>query len=114
VFRDKTRLRGGEDWTAVREEQARSCAVMLVIIGSTWKTVRFETGNSACFPRLQADCANPLERAAARQSLLAEFEAAINRGALTDEDAERVEWFFVAGSPLMPSLESRLPATTFH
>lgn len=56
---------------------------------------------------LQADSTNPLERAAARQALLAEIDRAIAQGEITSEVANDAIWMFVAGSPTMPSLESR-------
>jgi mitochondrial fission protein ELM1 len=56
---------------------------------------------------LQADGTNPLERAAARQALLAELDKAIAQGEITPEEADTAIWLFVAGSPTMPSLESR-------
>lgn len=56
---------------------------------------------------LQADCSNPLERAAARQSLLSELVAAIESGELGSDSQETAEWYFIAGNPIMPSIESR-------
>ncbi len=52
VFRDKTRLRGGEVWTKVLEDNAQSCPVMLVVIGPGWKTASFDKGKLEGFPRL--------------------------------------------------------------
>ena len=35
VFRDKSRLQGGHDWTHELEQNAKSRRVMLVVIGAT-------------------------------------------------------------------------------
>jgi Caspase domain/NACHT domain len=56
---------------------------------------------------LQADLGNPLERAAARQLLLAEVETAIQNGEIPEANLEHVEWLFIAGSPITSSIESR-------
>jgi tetratricopeptide (TPR) repeat protein len=45
VFRDKSRLRGGHDWTQELEHHASSCQVMLVVIGATWQTVVDESAD---------------------------------------------------------------------
>ena len=52
VFRDKTRLQGGQDWTRKLEGAARSCDAMLVVIGARWKAASFEDGHLEGFPRL--------------------------------------------------------------
>src|SRR5262249_42514404 len=52
VFRDKTRLVGGQNWTQVVEHNARSCKVMLVVIGSAWQTASSEEGDWKGVPRL--------------------------------------------------------------
>src|SRR5947208_23855 len=41
VFRDKTRLRGGQNWTRELEDNARTRRVMLVVIGGTWQTAAY-------------------------------------------------------------------------
>jgi hypothetical protein len=56
---------------------------------------------------LKADRTNPLERAEARRALEVELQAAIEAGQFTPEDAQNARWYVVAGSPIMPSLESR-------
>lgn len=56
---------------------------------------------------LQADSTNPLERAAARQSLLSELNEAMVSGELSPDEAEFAGWYVVSGSPIMPSIESR-------
>jgi len=38
VFRDKSRLEGGHDWTQELEQNAKNRAVMLVVIGATWQS----------------------------------------------------------------------------
>ena len=52
VFRDKTRLQGGDFWSTEIENQLASCQVMLVVIGSFWETVKFEGGKLKGYPRL--------------------------------------------------------------
>jgi hypothetical protein len=52
VFRDKTRLHGGYDWTEVLEHNARVCKVMLVVIGATWQSIAFPDGDWKGVPRL--------------------------------------------------------------
>jgi anti-sigma regulatory factor (Ser/Thr protein kinase) len=52
VFRDKTRLQGGHDWTEVLERNACVCRVMLVVIGETWQSVAFPDGDWKGVPRL--------------------------------------------------------------
>ncbi len=52
VFRDKTRLEGGHDWTKELEQNAKGCRVMLVIIGATWQTAADEDGDWKGVPRL--------------------------------------------------------------
>jgi tetratricopeptide (TPR) repeat protein len=39
VFRDMTRLPGGVGWSDLLETHAKTCSVMLVIIGSRWRTI---------------------------------------------------------------------------
>lgn len=56
---------------------------------------------------LQADPSNPLERAAARQALFAELQSALDNSEFAPDEVEHAAWFFVSGSPVMPSLESR-------
>ncbi len=41
VFRDKKRLAGGDQWPDVLEQQAKSCRVMLVVIGAKWQTAAY-------------------------------------------------------------------------
>src|SRR5438093_4488414 len=45
VFRDKSRLEGGHDWTRELEENARDRRVMLVVIGATWQSASFPEGD---------------------------------------------------------------------
>jgi hypothetical protein len=52
VFRDKSRLQGGDDWTQELEQNARSRPVMLVVIGVTWKSASFRDGDWEGVPRL--------------------------------------------------------------
>ncbi|MCY2966732.1 MAG: SUMF1/EgtB/PvdO family nonheme iron enzyme, partial [Planctomycetota bacterium] len=52
VFRDKSRLIGGQDWTVEIERQARTCRVMLVAIGGIWQSVQCQSGEFAHCPRL--------------------------------------------------------------
>ena len=52
VFRDKSRLRPGQDWPDELEQNAQSCAVMLVVIGSQWKSATFADGPLEGHPRL--------------------------------------------------------------
>ena len=52
VFRDKSRLQGGDDWTRELEQNAKSRRVMLVIIGATWKSASFKDGDWEGMPRL--------------------------------------------------------------
>jgi hypothetical protein len=52
VFRDKSRLRGGDDFTHELEKNAKSCAVMLVVIGATWQTAADKEGDWKGVPRL--------------------------------------------------------------
>ena len=52
VFRDKSRLKGGQDWTQELENNAKGCRVMLVVIGETWQTAAFAEGERKGFPRL--------------------------------------------------------------
>ncbi len=52
VFRDKTRLQAGKDWTTQLEENAKTRLVMLVVIGLTWHTVKVPDGELKDFPRL--------------------------------------------------------------
>src|SRR5579862_1060906 len=52
VFRDKTRLHGGHDWTQELEQHAKSCSVMLVVIGATWQTIADKDGDWKGVPRL--------------------------------------------------------------
>lgn len=56
---------------------------------------------------LQADASNPLERAAAKQMMMTEVSDALNSGEISPHDAEQAIWRISAGSPFMPSLESR-------
>jgi tetratricopeptide (TPR) repeat protein len=41
VFRDKTRLTGGDNWPEILADKAAGCAVMLVVIGPGWQTACF-------------------------------------------------------------------------
>ena len=52
VFRDTSRLKGGDEWPEVIEQQARDCQVMLVAIGSIWHSVQIETGKLKGYLRL--------------------------------------------------------------
>src|SRR5262245_38697359 len=52
VFRDRTRLEGGDVWTEVLERNARGCRVMLVVIGLTWQTAAATDENWKGIPRL--------------------------------------------------------------
>jgi len=52
VFRDKTRLAGGVDWPETIEENAKSCQIMLVVIGKKWASESFSEGKYKGFPRL--------------------------------------------------------------
>ncbi|HZZ79848.1 MAG TPA: toll/interleukin-1 receptor domain-containing protein, partial [Gemmataceae bacterium] len=55
VFRDKSRLRGGHDWTRELETNAKSRRIMLVVIGDTWQTTSFTDGDWKGMPRLMDD-----------------------------------------------------------
>jgi tetratricopeptide (TPR) repeat protein len=52
VFRDRTRLQGGQQWTRELEARAQSCQIMLVVLGARWKTASFEDGAFEGYPRL--------------------------------------------------------------
>src|SRR5215472_11800017 len=52
VFRDRTRLQPGQDWTAQLEHNARNRRIMLVVIGATWQSAVFTDGDLQGFPRL--------------------------------------------------------------
>lgn len=52
VFRDKSRLHGGHDWTQELEDNAKSCPVMLVVIGETWQTAADKERDWKGVPRL--------------------------------------------------------------
>lgn len=52
VFRDKTRIEGGTEWTTEIEEHAKSCKIMLVVIGPGWQSAAFADGDRKGFPRL--------------------------------------------------------------
>jgi formylglycine-generating enzyme required for sulfatase activity len=52
VFRDKTRLKPGVFWSTEIDKQLAACQVMLVVIGSIWETVKFESGKRKGYPRL--------------------------------------------------------------
>src|SRR5437868_2972553 len=52
VFRDQTRLQGGQDWTEQLQHNARSRRVMLVVIGASWQSAVFTDGDRKGFPRL--------------------------------------------------------------
>jgi tetratricopeptide (TPR) repeat protein len=52
VFRDKTRLQAGKDWTTQLEGNAKTRKVMLVVIGPTWQTVTVPDGDLKGYPRL--------------------------------------------------------------
>ena len=54
---------------------------------------------------LQADLGNPIERASARQLLLAEIDTAIQNEEISEANLEHAEWYFIAGSPIMSSIE---------
>ena len=41
VFRDQTRLVGGDKWTEKLESYAAACSVMLVLIGPGWKVAKY-------------------------------------------------------------------------
>jgi hypothetical protein len=56
---------------------------------------------------LKVDPTNPLERAAARQALLAEVHAAIEAGDFSPEEVEQAIWCFVSNAPLADSFEAR-------
>jgi hypothetical protein len=56
---------------------------------------------------LKVDPTNPMERAAARQALLAEVHAAIEAGDFTPEEVEQAIWCFISNSPLADSFEAR-------
>jgi tetratricopeptide (TPR) repeat protein len=53
VFRDKSRLYGGQIWSQALEDNARTCPVMLAVIGPTWESATHETEDSwTGMPRL--------------------------------------------------------------
>lgn len=52
VFRDKTRIRGGEQWPEEIEQNANSRPIMLVVIGKAWTSAAFTEGKYKGFPRL--------------------------------------------------------------
>jgi Caspase domain len=76
-----------------------------------FRGVRYASGGTVSvelkqvYLALQADLGNPLERAAARQLLLAEVETAIQNGEVPETNLEHVEWLFIAGSPITSSIE---------
>src|SRR5262245_15306754 len=41
VFRDKSKLEGGDDWPDELKRQVENCLVMLVIIGPRWKDAKY-------------------------------------------------------------------------
>jgi hypothetical protein len=52
VFLDKARLIGGQEWPAELEANARSCPIMLAMIGPDWQTAAFTDEDRKAFPRL--------------------------------------------------------------
>src|SRR5437870_2901025 len=52
VFRDKSRLEGGHDWTDELTKHATNCRVMLVVIGKSWQATTAEDGDWKGIPRL--------------------------------------------------------------
>ena len=52
VFRDTTRLQGGQNWTEQLDHHARTRPVMLVVMGATWQSATFTDGDLKGFPRL--------------------------------------------------------------
>lgn len=52
VFLDKKRLYGGQEWPVELEANARSCPIMLAMIGPAWQTAAFSDGDRKGFPRL--------------------------------------------------------------
>src|SRR5436190_51808 len=44
VFRDKKRLEGGMTWEQELETNAKTCQVMLVMIGPQWQSAQLEDG----------------------------------------------------------------------
>jgi tetratricopeptide (TPR) repeat protein len=52
VFRDKSRLHGGHDWTKELKLNAVTCQVMLVVIGASWQTISHDQGDWKGVPRL--------------------------------------------------------------
>lgn len=47
VFRDKTGIEGGAEWAATLEKHINSCKIMVVVIGPTWHSSRFESGEKS-------------------------------------------------------------------
>ncbi len=52
VFRDKSRLHGGHDWTHELENNAKTRPVMLVVIGATWQSTTCPEDDWKGVPRL--------------------------------------------------------------
>jgi len=52
VFRDKTRIDGGQDWPQEIEQNAKSRPIMLVVISKTWESASFTQGKYKGYPRL--------------------------------------------------------------
>jgi len=52
VFRDKSRLAGGDVWTEVLEANAKDRKVMLVVIGNSWQSAVAAEGDWKGIPRL--------------------------------------------------------------
>jgi hypothetical protein len=52
VFRDKSRLEAGTNWTDELERKAKTRKVMLVVIGHTWQSTTEKDGDFAGVPRL--------------------------------------------------------------
>ena len=52
VFRDSSRLQGGQGWPEALERNAKSRRVMLVVIGPTWQTVAGTDEGWKGIPRL--------------------------------------------------------------
>ena len=42
IFLDKERIKGGDDWSTEIESQAKSCSVMLVVVGKEWANARYD------------------------------------------------------------------------
>ncbi len=55
IFQDKERIKGGDDWSTEIELQAKSCSVMLVMVGEEWANARYDHKKPEQEGRLRLD-----------------------------------------------------------